>query len=111
MHGAVPQGALLGPLLFNIFINDLNFVVQVSPLRLYADDTTTYATNTNTAALELSLNQDLHKLSFWFSSNHLPVNHKKTQAMILENSSQEPDLQIGDSSIKIKDSEDSWSSN
>ena len=64
----VPQGSLPAPLLFNVFIIDLNFSVQVSSLRLYADDTTTYASNTNISALELSLNQDLENLSCWFAS-------------------------------------------
>ena len=82
---------------------DLNLVVQVSSLRLYADGTTTHASDTITSALELSLIQNLHKLSSWFSSNYLPVNHSKTQAMILGNSFQELVLHVGDSTIEVTD--------
>ena len=96
-----PQGSLLGPLLFNVFINDLNFSVQLSSLRLYADDTTAYASNTDISALELSLNKDLENLSSWFASNYLSVNSKKTQAMILGSPSHEPALHFGDSVIEI----------
>ena len=83
-----------GPLLFNVFINDLNFSVQLSSLKLYADDTTAYSSNTDISALELSLNKDLENLSSWFASNYLSVNSKKTQAMILGKHSHEPALHL-----------------
>ena len=79
----VPQGSLLGPLLFNIFLNDLNFAGQISSLRLYADDTTTYACDRDIITLEISLNQDLNILVTWFSQNYLIVNSINTQGMVL----------------------------
>ena len=79
VYCGIPQGTLMGPFLFNVFINDLNFSVQLSSLRLYADDTTAYASNTDISALELSLNEDLDSLSSWFASKYLSVNSKKTK--------------------------------
>ena len=85
-----------------MFINDLNFSVQLSSLRLYADDTTAYASNTDIPALEMFLYKDLENLSSWLASNYLSGNSKKTQAMILGKPSHEPALHIGDSVIEIR---------
>ena len=73
----------MGPLLFNIFINDLNFCVPNVSLRLYSDDTdtTAYLSDVSLTILEFSFNKDLQTLSSWFESNHLTVNSTKTQAL------------------------------
>ena len=102
MYCGVSQGSLLGLLQFNVFINDLNFSVQLSSLRLYADDTTAYASNTDIPALEMFLYKDLENLSSWLASNYLSGNSKKIQAMILGKPSHEPALHIGDSVIEIR---------
>ena len=52
LRAGLPQGSLLGPLLFNIFIYDLNYVVPDMSLRLYADDTTLHASDVSLIALQ-----------------------------------------------------------
>jgi len=87
----VPQGSLLGPTFFNIFVNDVNYTVGTSSLSLYADDTTQYAAHMSTVVLESTLSHDIIKLTRsplpeltqWFFVNHLQVNAAKTQAMTL----------------------------
>ena len=73
----------MGPLLFNIYINDLNLQVTNSSLRLYADDTTEHASDASPPILEFIINSDLHILSTWLRQNHLQTNASKTQAMAI----------------------------
>lgn len=82
----VPHGSLLGPLLFNIFINDINLFEKSASLCIYADDTTEYAQNENPALLQLAVNEDTANLSRWFQENFMRMNYTKTQAMIMGNS-------------------------
>ena len=72
----------MGPLLFNILINDFKiFVPHMSLLRLNADDTTGYYSDTSPAVLQFVVNSELSLLSFWFHQNRLlVVNNDKTQA-------------------------------
>ena len=98
------QGSLLGPLLFNIFLNDLNFAGKISSLRLYADDTTTYASDRNIIASEISLNQDLNILVTWFSQNYMTVNSIKTQGMLRGSHTYVPEFFIGDTKVDLANS-------
>ena len=100
----VPQGSLHGPLLFNIFLNDLNFARQFSSLCLYADDTTTYASDRDIVTLEISLNQDLNILVTWFSQNYLIVNSIKTQGMVLGSHTHIPEFFIGETKVELANS-------
>lgn len=81
-HG-VPQGSILGPLLFNVFINDLNFFTKDVSLRLYADDTTEYCANQCPVSLQVIVQSNLDILISWFKSNYLRVNDTKTKVLPL----------------------------
>ena len=58
----VPQGSLLSPLLFNIFMTDMNETVPVSSLSRYADDTTQYAADNSPIVLQYTLNKDMERI-------------------------------------------------
>ena len=78
----VPQGSVLGPLLFILYTNDLPSTLTVSKSILFADDTTIYYSHSNLNTLCTNLNKDLQILNDWFKTNKLSLNVSKTQYMI-----------------------------
>ena len=78
----VPQGSILGPLLFLIYINDICNVSVIAKLILFADDTNLFFSHPNPAYLVHEINQELNKFSFWFRANKLSLNLDKTKFVI-----------------------------
>jgi hypothetical protein len=78
----VPQGSIMGPLLFNVFINDLPKVNTTSSIVMYADDTTIVFSHNDHNLIQTVLNADLQKVKEWLDKNKLTLNTKKTKFML-----------------------------
>ena len=104
----VPQGSILGPLLFLIFINDLPLALQKSVVvDLYADDTTFYDFQSDVFQLETNLQRALNLLHIWCQQNGMVLNTDKTKVMLITSRQkrltlQNPGLSLRYSDIDIK---------
>ena len=77
----VPQGSILGPLFFLVYVNDLKNVLRNNNYQLYADDTVIYCSSTSFDRANIALQDILNKFGVWCSENALTVNVKKTKVM------------------------------
>ena len=80
----VPQGSVLGALLFILYINDLPNASKLTESLRFADDTSIFYSHSNATQLFSILNEELRKVDAWMKSNTLSVNIKKTNYVIFK---------------------------
>ena len=82
-HG-VPQGSVLGPLLFLIYINDLHKSIKYCSVRHFADDTNFLISNNSPKKIQDHVNSDLKHLCRWLRANKISLNKSKTELLIFK---------------------------
>ena len=90
----VPQGSILGPLLFLIYVNDLNkSSTKLQPI-MFADDTNLFYSHKNINVLFNTVNKELEKIDEWFKSNKLSLNVKKTNYIFFHKKTQRDNIPL-----------------
>ena len=92
-HG-VPQGSILGPLFFLLYINDIAQSSDILTFYLFADDTAIFYSHKNISTLEEVLNRELVHVSNWLIANKLSLNIKKSNALLFRTKNQAKSAKI-----------------
>ena len=108
INAGVPQGSILGPILFLLFINDMPTILTHCSIEMYADDTLLYTYGKDVEKIKHALNNDLKQLENWLRLNQMHVNVSKTKVMLLHSKTKQRilhdfDVYLNDKKLEIVD--------
>lgn len=83
LYRRVPQGSILGPLLFSVYVNNQPLLLSETEKDIYADDTTICLSCADRKEIQQSLNVSLSKANSWLKLNEMQPNSKKTKYLLI----------------------------
>ena len=100
----VPQGSVLGPLLFLLYINDIQYCSELISIVLFADDTSIVYSHTCPKKLNEIVQTEINKMTDWLNANMLSINTEKTKFILFRTKNKKPkdtiNISINNNNIK-----------
>ena len=99
----IPQGSVMGPILFLIYINDINMHIHLGTCNLFADDNITYKAGSTKIDTQNGLQQSVDSVDSWYNHNKQVVNAVKSYTMLMSTSQKESkDISTDNENLNIR---------